>query len=135
MLVAHCCNDYFVLIQSLISCCACTITNLLWCCVSFLVLLFFFSSHVVVSQGWTPLHGVGISGLLDLVDPLVERGAVIDAKNKVSMGPAGGPVCRTRRCHYSYLPASPTPPTSPSRHTHLLLIPLFPACDSMRCFR
>ncbi len=40
----------------------------------------------MVSQENTPQHGVGVSGLLDLVDPLVERGAVIDAKNNVRIG-------------------------------------------------
>ena len=94
------------------------------------------SSHVVLSQGSTPLHGVGQSGLLDLVDPLVERGAVIDAKNNVSMGPAGGPVCSTLSMPL-LIPASftPLPPPIPiPLCTHLLLISLLPACDSMRCF-
>ena len=79
----------------------------------YLVLFLLLSSHVVVSQGWTPLHGVGNSGLLDLVDPLVERGAVIDAKDKVSMGPAGGPVRRTLSMplliRASFTPSQPNP--------------------------
>ena len=81
-------------------------TNLLCCCVFFLFFLLFFSFRVAVSQGWTPLHGVGSSGLLDLVDPLVERGAVIDAKTNVSMGPVVlvAPCTGTKPCHCSYLP-------------------------------
>ncbi len=95
------------------------------CCVFLFVRPSNNSSHVAVPQGDTPLHMVGDKGLLDLVDPLVERGAVIDAKNNVSMGPAGGPMCRTRRCRCSYSPPSPTPSSSHSRHTHLLSMPLF----------
>lgn len=45
----------------------------------------------VMLQGCTALHEAIIRGLLDLVDPLLEgKGrAVIDARNNVSMGPAG----------------------------------------------
>ena len=85
-------------------------TNLLCCCVFFLFFLLFFSFRVAVSQGWTPLHGVGSSGLLDLVDPLVERGAVIDAKDNVSMCPAGGPVCRNPTMLLLILASFTSPP-------------------------
>ncbi len=50
---------------------------------------------------------------------------MIDAKNNVRIGPAGGVVCRTRRCRCSYSPPSPTPSSSHSRHTPLLSMPLF----------
>ena len=65
-----------------------------------LACIIFFSSRVVMPQGNTPLHvAVKTKSVktksLDLVDPLVEKGAVIDAKNDVSMGPAGSPVWRS----------------------------------------
>ena len=85
-------------------------TNLLYCCVFFLLLLVLFSFHVLVLQGQTPLLGVGAKGLLDLVDPLVERGAEIDAKDNVSMCPAGGPVCRNPTMLLLILASFTSPP-------------------------
>ena len=100
VLVLYGCDDDFVVL---------TLTLSSFRDAFFVFLLLFLSSHVVVSQGYTPLHGVGYSGLLDLVDPLVERGAVIDARDYVSMGPAGGPVCSTLSMPLLILSPSPIP--------------------------
>ena len=87
----------------------------------------------MVSQGDTPLHGVGYSGLLDLVDPLVERGAVIDAKNNVRIG-RWWPRVQNPTMPMLIL-ASFTYPILVTLSSHPSPLDAFvPARDSMRCF-
>ena len=70
----------------------------------------------VCSQSkWTLLHYAAWKGRLALIDPLVEMGAEVDAKNKVSEDPAAAPPIDPH--HHPLLPPcsipTPTPPLAP----------------------